>query len=98
MSLANPRLFTMALSDRDLAVLTFERDWMQSAGSKEDAIRQTFGFSPTRYYQVLTRLLSSPDALAHDPQLISRLARLRDQRKASRARRIAPNTRRDLRD
>jgi hypothetical protein len=82
----------MALTDRDLAVLTFERDWSPASGSKEDAIRRTFGFSPTRYYQVLTRLLTSADALAHDPQLIGRLARLRDQRKASRQRRIAPNT------
>jgi hypothetical protein len=88
----------MALSDRDLAVLTFERDWSASSGAKEDAIRQRFGFSPTRYYQVLTRLLTSPDALAHDPQLISRLARLRDQRIAARATRIAPNTQQDLRD
>jgi len=88
----------MALSDRDLAVLTFEREWSAASGSKEDEIRRTFGFSPTRYHQVLTRLLSSPDALAHDPQLITRLARLRDQRKAARASRIAPNTQQDLRD
>jgi hypothetical protein len=33
----------MALSDRDLAVLTFERDWSASSGAKEDAIRQRFG-------------------------------------------------------
>ncbi len=72
------------LTDRDVRILDFERQWWRHAGSKEQAIRQGFGFSPTRYYQVLNALLDSPDALAHDPTLVKRLRRLRASRSRAR--------------
>ncbi len=69
----------MALSDRDLAFLAFEGEWRRHAGAKEEAIRAEFGLTPARYYQVLGRLLDSPEALAHDPMLVRRLRRRRDE-------------------
>jgi hypothetical protein len=69
-----------ALDDRGRQVLAFERQWWRHAGAKEQAIRDTFGLSPTRYYQLLNRLLDEPAALAHDPLLVSRLRRLRGSR------------------
>jgi hypothetical protein len=74
--------------ERDRAILDFEREWWQHPGGKEEAIRQTFGLSPARYYQVLTLLIDSPDALAYDPMLIKRLQRSRDERRKSREERI----------
>lgn len=77
------------LSERDGQLLDFERRWWRHAGSKEQAIRDEFGLSPTRYYQLLNRLIDDPVALAYDPVLVKRLRRLRASR--SRARR-APAT------
>ena len=49
-----------ALSDRDLEILAFERQWWKYAGSKEQAIKELFDMSSTRYYQVLNALLDTP--------------------------------------
>jgi hypothetical protein len=73
------------LSDRERAILAFERQWWRHAGAKEQAIRDTFGLSSTRYYQLLNGLLDNPAALAAEPMLVGRLRRLRSTR--SRARR-----------
>ncbi|WES64785.1 DUF3263 domain-containing protein [Microbacter sp. GSS18] len=70
----------MPLSDRDRALLDFENAWMRHAGAKEEAIRADLGMSPARYYQLLGRLIDSADAQAHDPMLVGRLRRLRDER------------------
>jgi hypothetical protein len=79
---------TDGLSERDAAILAFERTWWKHAGQKEQAIRDEFGLSAARYYQLLSALIDSPIALAHDPMLIKRLQRVRDARTASRAARL----------
>ncbi|SMG31889.1 DUF3263 domain-containing protein [Agreia pratensis] len=76
------------LSARDIAMLTFERTWWKHAGAKEQAIRDEFGLSAARYYQLLGALIDSPSALAHDPMLIKRLLRVRDARTAARSVRL----------
>ncbi|WP_308465891.1 DUF3263 domain-containing protein [Rathayibacter soli] len=73
------------LSDRDTAILEFERRWWRHAGAKEQAIRDEFGLSSARYYQVLGALIDAPAALVHDPMLIKRLQRTRDARVTARA-------------
>lgn len=73
------------LSERDRAVLSFERQWWTFAGPKEQAIRELFDMSATRYYQVLNALIDQPEALATDPMLVKRLRRLREQRQRSRS-------------
>ena len=73
------------LSDRDEQVLAFERQWWKYAGAKEQAIRELFGMSATRYYQVLNALIDSPAALAHDPMLIKWLRRMRSARQRARS-------------
>jgi hypothetical protein len=73
------------LSDRDAAILGFERQWWKYAGAKEQAIRDRFQMSATRYYQVLNALLDRPEALAHDPLLVKRLRRLRAARQRARS-------------
>jgi hypothetical protein len=76
------------LSRRDAAILAFERLWWKHAGVKEQAIRDEFGLSAARYYQLLGALIDSPSALAHDPMLIKRLQRVRDARTAARSARL----------
>ena len=68
------------LSDRDREVLAFERQWWKYAGAKEQAVKELFDMSATRYYQVLNALIDNPAALEADPMLIKRLRRLRASR------------------
>ncbi len=51
------------LSERDLRILEFERQWWRYAGAKEQAIRELFGCSTTRYYQMLNTLID--DVTSH---------------------------------
>jgi len=73
------------LSERDAAMLDFERQWWKYAGAKEQAVREKFDMSSTRYYQVLNALIDRPEALAHDPLLVRRLRRLRATRQRQRS-------------
>ena len=73
------------LSERDAAMLDFERQWWKYAGAKEQAVREKFDMSSTRYYQVLNALIDRPDALAHDPLLVRRLRRFRATRQRQRS-------------
>ena len=73
------------LAERDRAILAFERQWWNYAGAKESAVRDQFGMSATRYYQVLNALIDRPEAMAHDPLLVKRLRRLRAERQRARS-------------
>jgi hypothetical protein len=75
----------VGLTDLDREVLAIERLWWQYAGAKEQAIRDKFDVSATRYYQMLNALIDREDALAFDPLLVRRLRRLRAQRQRSRS-------------
>ncbi len=73
------------LSERDRAILDFERQWWKYAGAKEQAVKEKFSMSSTRYYQVLNALIDRPEALVHDPLLVRRLRRLRATRQRARS-------------
>ena len=73
------------LSERDRDILEFERQWWKYAGAKEQAVREKFDMSATRYYQVLNALIDKPEALAADPLLVRRLRRLRAARQRQRS-------------
>jgi len=76
---------TGELSPRDGEILAFERQWWKFAGAKEQAIRDKFQMSATRYYQVLNALIDKPEALVQDPLLVKRLRRLRASRQRNRS-------------
>ena len=76
---------SVPLTDRDREILAFERQWWKYAGSKEQAIKELFDMSSTRYYQVLNGLINTPAALAEDPMLVKRLRRMRQARQRSRS-------------
>ncbi|AOW93281.1 hypothetical protein BFN03_13180 [Rhodococcus sp. WMMA185] len=73
------------LTRRERDILSFERQWWKYAGAKEDAIKELFDMSATRYYQVLNALVDRPESLAADPMLVKRLRRLRASRQKARA-------------
>jgi hypothetical protein len=76
---------TGALGDRDRRILEFERQWWKYAGAKEQAIKDLFDMSGTRYYQILNGLIDSPAALQADPMLVKRLRRMRASRQRARS-------------
>jgi hypothetical protein len=74
-----------SLSERDREILEFERQWWKYAGAKEQAVREKFDMSSTRYYQVLNALIDKQEALEADPLLVRRLRRLRAARQRQRS-------------
>jgi hypothetical protein len=81
----SPGTSDFELSQRDKEILEFERQWWKYSGAKEQAIRELFGMSATRYYQVLNALVDHPSALSFDPMLIKRLQRMRSTRARNRS-------------
>lgn len=84
-----------ALSELQLSILAFERNWWRQPGAKEQAILDSLGISPTRYYQLLNELIDNPDALANDPGLVTRLRRQRARRQRLRSPRVGRGGRAD---
>ncbi|TNC46208.1 DUF3263 domain-containing protein [Mumia zhuanghuii] len=82
---ASSRPVSPGLTEREQAILAFERSWWKYAGIKEQAVRAEFGLSATRYYQVLNALIDREAALAHDPLLVKRLRRMRATRRRTRS-------------
>jgi hypothetical protein len=86
---AQPRDLPLHLDERTRAILDFERSWWLEGGTKQRRIRERFGFSATRYQQLLMRAIDLPEALRYDPMLVRRLRRLRESRRRMRlARRL----------
>ena len=77
------------LTEQESAVLALEhRHWSAQppvpTGLKESAIRHELGITPTRYYQLLNRLLDAERALARYPVMINRLRAVRDEARVAR--------------
>jgi len=73
------------LTQREREILAFERQWWKYPGLKEQAIHELFDVSPTRYYQLVNRLIDKREALEADPMLVKRLRRLRSGRRRARS-------------
>jgi hypothetical protein len=65
------------LSDLEVRILDFERQWWKYAGAKDAAIRELFDLSTRSYYELLNNLIDREDALTASPLLVKRLRRLR---------------------
>ena len=74
----------MPLTDRDRAILDFERTWWSEPGPKGAAIQARIGLSPTSYYRLLADLIGSAEAEAYDPLVVRRLRKLRSSRRRAR--------------
>jgi hypothetical protein len=62
------------LSNRHAEVIAFEAagTWRRR-GNKEAVVRERFGYSMTRYHQVLGHAIQLPGALEFDPVTVHRL-------------------------
>ena len=70
------------LTELEVRILEFEKNWWRFAGAKESAIRELFDLNPPAYYQLLNNLIDRPDALMASPMLVKRLRRIREARRA----------------
>ena len=64
------------LSYEERRVLTFAAEKLprfRTAGAAEQAIRWEFGFSATRFHQILGSLIDRPEALEYAPAVVNRL-------------------------
>ncbi|MDR1238250.1 MAG: DUF3263 domain-containing protein [Propionibacteriaceae bacterium] len=82
--MAEAALYMATLTEQERGVLDFEKSWWSLPGAKETEIRERFGISATRYYQMLNSLIDDDAALAYDPLLVKRLRRLRSARQKER--------------
>lgn len=74
-----------SLTELELRILDFERQWWRYAGAKESSIKELFDLTPPAYYQLLNNLIDREAALLTQPMLVKRLRRLREARTAARA-------------
>ena len=65
------------LTDVERAMLDLEGGTWRVPGLKEQAIKDRFGMTSTRYYQRLNSLLSRREAWEYAPTTVSRLRRVR---------------------
>jgi hypothetical protein len=80
-----PMRNSSGLSELEVKMLDFERQWWRCAGAKESAIKELFDLTPPAYYQMLNNLIDREDALSAEPILVKRLRRLRESRTAARS-------------
>ncbi len=74
----------LEIEERWRELLDFERQSSNGSKQKPRAVRDRFGISAARYYQLLNRLIDRPEALQYDPMLVQRLRRLRETRRRAR--------------
>ncbi len=85
MSAQEEPMATTSLSDLEVHILEFEKNWWRFAGAKESAIKELFDLSAPRYYQLLNDLIDREDAAQASPMLVKRLRRLREARMSARS-------------
>ncbi len=73
------------LSELEVKILDFERQWWRYAGAKESSIKELFNLTPPTYYQLLNNLIDRQAALLSQPMLVKRLRRLREARTEARS-------------
>jgi hypothetical protein len=79
------RVVSAGLTELEVKILDFEKQWWRYAGAKESSIKELFNLTPPAYYQLLNNLIDREAALLAQPMLFKRLRRLRESRTEARA-------------
>ncbi len=72
------------ITERQQAILEFERNFWTFDEPKELLVRARFQISVDEYYAELNALLEMPEALEHDPLVVRRIMRQRLRRRRER--------------
>ena len=79
------QVVSAGLTELEVKILDFEKQWWRYAGAKESSIKEFFNLTPPAYYQLLNNLIDREAALMAQPMLVKRLRRLRESRTEARA-------------
>ncbi|WVX88599.1 helix-turn-helix DNA binding domain protein [Gordonia phage CheeseTouch] len=71
------------MTDEDKLMLDLAGQRWNYPGSLEQRVREEFGISVTRFWQRVSQLCDTQEALAYDPIVVNRLRRLRTPFRAS---------------
>ncbi|KAA1417062.1 DUF3263 domain-containing protein [Nocardioides humilatus] len=74
----------MPLTDRERALLVFERHWWRYGATRADAARAHFGLAGPEHRRIVGALIDRAEAHEHDPVLVRRLRRMRATHRAER--------------
>ncbi len=74
----------MALRVREMMALELAGRRYKYEAVRDDHARQVLGLTPPKFRQLVNAAIDKPEALEHDPQLVRRLLRLREVRRALR--------------
>ncbi len=87
-NMAKPTPPSQSLSGDDMAIVEFERAWWGSVPNKESAVRERFGLTLARYYQLLYALCETAAALEYDAVFVRQCSQAQHMRQS--ARRLGP--------
>lgn len=73
---------------QEYEILEFARTRWRNSGPRDEAIRQRFGITSTRFFQLLNRIIDEPAAEVYDPDLVRRLRGRRASKASSRPGRV----------
>lgn len=63
------------MTDTEMAILDFEREWWRHAGARNQEVSQRWGLSASEYERRLIAIAMRPEAMAYDPLTVRRLRR-----------------------
>lgn len=63
------------MTDTEMAILDFEREWWRHAGTRNEEVSQRWGMSASEYERRLVVIAMRPEAMAYDPLTVRRLRR-----------------------
>jgi hypothetical protein len=63
------------MTDTEMAILDFEREWWRHAGTRNQEVSQRWGMSASEYERRLVVIAMRPEAMAYDPLTVRRLRR-----------------------
>ncbi|TPG12502.1 DUF3263 domain-containing protein [Pedococcus bigeumensis] len=63
------------MTDMEMAILDFEREWWRHAGAKDREVSQRWGINASEYDRLLAAVAERPEAMAYDPLTVRRIRR-----------------------
>jgi hypothetical protein len=63
------------MTDTEMAILDFERQWWRHAGTRDQEVTQLWGMTASEYDSCLLAIAVRPEAMTYDPVTVRRIRR-----------------------
>jgi hypothetical protein len=63
------------MTDTEMAILDFERQWWRHAGARDQEVTQLWGMTASEYDSRLLAIAVRPEAMTYDPVTVRRIRR-----------------------